>query len=134
ATAYTCPAPTTCQEYMANINDRVNTFIIGVNYAFIPQRFELGLNYTLSMGKDSSPLTFQNGTGPVLAAGQPSSLASQFPDVDTTFQRLEANAKYTLDPDFVHSLGWAGGVSLKLRYAWERNSVTNWNNDTMQPY
>jgi MtrB/PioB family decaheme-associated outer membrane protein len=134
ATAYTCPTPTTCQEYMANINDRVNTFIVGVNYAFIPQRFELGLNYTLSMGKDSSPLTYQNGTGPVLAAGQPSSLGTQFPDVNTTFQRLEATAKYTLDPDFVHSMGWAGGVSLKLRYAWERNSVTNWNNDTMQPY
>ncbi len=52
----------------------------------------------------------------------------------TTFQRLEANAKYTLDPDFVHSLGWTGAVSLKLRYAWERNSVTNWNTDLMQPY
>ena len=133
-TAYTCPLPTTCQEYMANINDRVNTFIVGMSYAFIPQRVELGLNYTLSMGKDSSPLIFQNGTGPVLTAGQPTSLASQFPDVNTTFQRLEATSKYTFDPDLVHSLGWTGAVSLKLRYAWERNSVTNWNNDLMQPY
>ncbi len=134
ATAYTCPAPTTCQEYSANINDRVNTFIVGMNYAFIPQRIELGLNYTLSMGKDSSPLIFLNGTGPVLTAGQPTSFASQFPDVNTTFQRLEATSKYTLDPDLVHSLGWTGAVSLRLRYAWERNSVTNWNTDLMQPY
>jgi MtrB/PioB family decaheme-associated outer membrane protein len=133
-TAYTCPTPTTCQEYMANINDRVNTFIFGVSYALVPQRIELGMNYTASLGKNSSPLIFQNGTGPVLTNGQPLGLARQFPDVDTTFQRLEANAKYTLDPDFVHSMGWTGAVSLRLRYAWERNNVTNWNNDLMQPY
>lgn len=133
-TAYTCPAPTTCQEYGSNISDRVNTFILGTTYAVIPQRFELGLNYTLSMGKESSPVIFQNGTGPTLTAGQPATLASQFPDVDTTFQRLEANAKYVVDPDFVRSLGVTGAISIKLRYAWERNSVTNWNNDLMQPY
>ena len=39
-----------------------------------------------------------------------------------------------VDKDFVTSLGLKGEVALKLRYAWERNSVTNWNNDTMQPY
>jgi hypothetical protein len=105
-----------------------------VNYAVIPQRFDLGLNYTLSMGTNSSPVIFQNGTGPVLTAGQPASLAAQFPNVDTTFQRLEVKAKYVIDPDFVHSLGWKGEVAIKLRYAWERNSVTNWNNDLMQPY
>jgi hypothetical protein len=54
--------------------------------------------------------------------------------VTTTFQRLEANAKYVIDPDFIHRLGWKGEVALRLRYAWERNSVTNWNNDFMQPY
>jgi MtrB/PioB family decaheme-associated outer membrane protein len=133
-TAYTCPTPTTCQEYSANISDRVNTFIVGVNYAVIPTRFDVGLNYTLSMGKNSSPVIFQNGTAPVLTAGQPAGLGAQFPDVNTTFQRLEANAKYVIDPDFVRSMGWKGEVSLKLRYAWERNSVTNWNNDLMQPY
>ena len=131
---YACPTPTTCQIYAANISDRVNTFILGVNYAVIPQRLDVGLNYTLSMGVNSSPVIFSNGTGPSLAAGQPASLASQFPNVTTTFQRLEANAKYVVDPEFVHSLGWKGEVALKLRYAWERNSVTNWNNDLMQPY
>ena len=39
-----------------------------------------------------------------------------------------------VDKDFVTSLGLKGEVALKLRYAWERNSMTNWNNDTMQPY
>ena len=134
-TAYTCPTPVTCQLYSSNISDRVNTFILGVNYAVIPQRFDVGLTYTASIGTNSSPLIYQNGTGPVVSslngANQP---ISQFPDVTTTFQRLEARAKYVVDPEFVHSLGWKGEVSLKLRYAWERNSVTNWNNDYMQTY
>ena len=39
-----------------------------------------------------------------------------------------------VDKDFVTSLGLKGEVALKLRYAWERNSATNWNTDTMQPY
>jgi MtrB/PioB family decaheme-associated outer membrane protein len=138
ATPITSPATAStylCQAYSSNISDRVNTFIFGVSYSVIPQRFELGLNYTLSMGKDSSPLIMQNGTGPVISNALGNNIAAgQFPDVNTTFQRLEANAKYTLDPDLVHSLGWTGGVSLRLRYAWERNSVTNWNTDLMQPY
>ena len=129
------PATYLCQSYSSNIDDRVNTFIVGVNWAAIPKRFELGLNYTLSMGKDSSPLFMQNGTGPVVSNTFGNNIASpQFPDVTTTFQRLEANAKYVIDPDLIHRLGWKGEVALRFRYAWERNSVTNWNNDFMQPY
>jgi putative beta-barrel porin MtrB/PioB len=40
---------------------------------------------------------------------------------------------YTFDKDWVHSLGWKGTVQAKLRYAWERNSVMNWQNDEMSP-
>jgi MtrB/PioB family decaheme-associated outer membrane protein len=138
ATPVTTPAtPSTysCQLYSSNISDRVNTFIFGVNYAVIPRRFDLGVTYTASIGKNSSPLLMQNGTGPVISNAFGNNIAAaQFPDVTTMFQRVEANAKYVVDPDFVHSLGWKGEVALKLRYAWERNSVTNWNNDYMQAY
>jgi MtrB/PioB family decaheme-associated outer membrane protein len=124
-----------CQAYSANINDRVNTFILGVNWAAIPQRLDLGVNYTLSMSTNSSPLVMLNGSGPVITNNFGNNLAAaQFPDVTTTFQRLEANAKYTFDPEYMHSLGLTGSVSLRLRYAWERNSVTNWNTDYMQSY
>jgi MtrB/PioB family decaheme-associated outer membrane protein len=143
-TGYLCPntnsnaigAPATylCQAYGANINDRVNTFIVGVNWAAIPQRFDLGLNYTLSRAKNSSPVIMENGSGPVISNDFGNNLPNQFPDVTTTFQRLEANAKYTFDPEYMRSLGLKGNVSLRLRYAWERNSVTNWNTDTMQTY
>jgi len=142
--AYLCPAAaapstfSTCQLYSANIQDRVNTFIIGANYAVIPQRLEFGVNYTDSYGKVSSPLVQQNGTGPVLstltAGGNVTSAAMQFPDVTTHYQRLELNGKYVFDPDRVRSAGIKGEVSLRLRYAWERNSVTSWNNDLAMPY
>jgi hypothetical protein len=90
------------------------------------------------MGNNSQPLFFANGNGPQ-SGGFPSFVGGvanpgQFPDVNTTFQRVDATAKYVVDQDFVTSLGLKGEVALKLRYAWERNSVTNWNNDTMQPY
>ncbi len=142
--AYLCHAPaapstfSTCQLYSANIQDRVNTFIIGANWAAIPRRLEFGVNYTDSYGKVSSPLVQQNGTGPVLStlttAGNATTAAMQFPDVTTHYQRVELNGKYVFDPDAVRSAGLKGEVSLRLRYAWERNSVTSWNNDLAMPY
>ena len=96
------------------------------------------LGYTLSLANNNQPLFFANGTGPQ-TGGYPAEIngvgnPGQFPAVNTTFQRVDATAKYVVDKDFVTSLGLKGEVALKLRYAWERNSVTNWNNDTMQPY
>ena len=129
---------TPAQLTTTSVLDDVNTFIFAVNYAVIPEKFDVHLGYTLSMSKNKQPLYFANGTGPQ-SGGYPSLIAGvnnpgQFPDVSTTFQRLEASAKYVVDKDFVTSLGLKGEVALKLRYAWERNSVTNWNTDTMQPY
>ena len=134
ATSYTAT-----QLSAANVRDNVNTFIIAMNYAVIPQKFDLHLGYTLSMSTNVQPLFFANGTGPT-SGGFPSLNAAgvanpgQFPNVNATFQRVDLTGKYVVDRDFVTSLGLKGEVALKLRYAWERNSVTNWNNDTMQPY
>jgi hypothetical protein len=133
ATSYTA-----AQLSATNVRDNVNTFIIAMNYAVIPQKFDLHLGYTLSMATNVQPLFFANGTGPQ-SGGFPSFIngvanPGQFPNVNTTFQRVDLTGKYVVDRDFVTSLGFKGEVALKLRYAWERNSVTNWNNDTMQPY
>jgi MtrB/PioB family decaheme-associated outer membrane protein len=133
ATSYTA-----AQLSSTSVRDNVNTVVIGVNYAVIPQKFDVHLGYTLSMSNNSQPLIFANGNGPQ-SGGYPSLIGGvanpgQFPDVNTTFQRVDATAKYIVDRDFVTSLGLKGEVALKLRYAWERNSATNWNTDTMQPY
>jgi Putative outer membrane beta-barrel porin, MtrB/PioB len=130
---------TSAQLFASNVRDNVNTFIVAMNYAVIPQKFDVHVGYTLSTGRNAQPLFFANGTGPA-SGGYPSLNAAgvanpgQFPDVNTTFQRVDLTGKYVVDRDFVTSLGLKGEVALKLRYAWERNSVTNWNNDTMQPY
>ena len=132
------PSYTAAQLSSTNVRDNVNTFVVAMNYAIIPQRFDLHLGYTLSLANNNQPLFFANGTGPA-TGGYPSIVGGannpgQFPTVNTSFQRVDATAKYVVDRDFVTSLGLKGEVALKLRYAWERNSVTNWNNDTMQPY
>ena len=137
--AYGCPTAISCTLSAASVRDNVNTFIAALNYAVIPQKLDLHFGYTLSMSTNSQPLFFTNGTGPA-SGGYPSLNAAgvanpgQFPNVNTTFQRVDATAKYIVDKDFVTSLGLKGEVALKLRYAWERNSATNWNTDTMQPY
>ena len=114
--------------YWANIKDRENTFVVGVNWAPVPSRLELGLTYTAAYGKLTSPLFNTDGTLPTAATG------GQFPDVTTKLQRLEATGKYVIDPEVTRARGIPGEVALKLRYAWERNSVNNWQVDELAPY
>ncbi len=114
--------------YEANVDDKVNTFVASVDHALIPNRLNLTLGYTVSYAVNNQPLIFANGAGPSAGSG------GQFPDVKTNFQRFDALAKYTFDKDVVRQLGWTGEVSAKLRYAWEHNSVANWQIDNISPY
>ena len=94
---YAVPTAYTAAQLTAtNVSDNVNTIIVGVNYAVIPQKFDVHLGYTLSMAKNSQPLYFANGTGPQ-SGGYPSLIAGvntpgQFPDVNSTFQRVDFTA------------------------------------------
>jgi MtrB/PioB family decaheme-associated outer membrane protein len=118
-------ALTAANTYSSNIKDRINTFIGAVNFAAIPDKLDLSLSYTIALATDSQPVYFDNGTLPT---------SGQYPDVRTNWSRLEAMAKYKFDKDVVQQFGWKGDVTAKLRYAWERNSVDNWQNDMMQTY
>src|SRR4029450_11527953 len=89
---------------------------------------DVTMSYSYVTSNNSQPLIFGTGLGPSDATG------GQFPDVRATFQRLEALAKYTFDQDLVRRMGWNGKVFARMRYAWERNSVQNWQNDMMQSY
>jgi MtrB/PioB family decaheme-associated outer membrane protein len=111
--------------YSANIKDTVNTFIGAVNFAAIPDKLDLSLSYTVALANDSQPVYFDSGTLPS---------SGQYPDVKTTWTRLEAMAKYRFDKETTQQLGWKGDVIAKVRYAWEHNSVANWQNDSMQTY
>jgi MtrB/PioB family decaheme-associated outer membrane protein len=134
ASAAACvPSYTAAQLASINVRDNVNTFMVAMNYAVIPQKFDVHFGYTLAMSTDTQPVIFANGTGPT-SGGNPSTAPGQFPAVNTTYQRIDFTAKYVVDKDYVTSLGLKGQVAFKLRYSWERNATTNWNTDTMQPY
>ena len=94
----------------------------------IPNKLDVRASYTLVNADNNQPLVFANGTGPSAATG------GQYPNVKSNFQRVETQAKYRFDDDMVHRLGFKGEVFAKLRYAYERNSVQNWQTDTLQTY
>lgn len=119
------PFPAASNYFTSNVDDKVNTVMVAVNQNLIPDKLDLRLGYTLSYAVDRQPVLFANGTLPA---------AGQIPDVKTTFQRFDAIARYKFDDDFVRKMGWTGHAYAKLRYAWERNSVLNWQNDLMQSY
>ena len=116
--------------YTANVEDKVNTFIVAVDHALIPDKLDLHLGYTTSLATVAQPLNFANG---VLPSGT-TTTGGNYPDIKNTFQRLEAVAKYTFDDSLVRQLGWKGKITAKLGYAYERNSVDNWQLDILAPY
>ena len=129
AGANVAPFPATAY-YTANVEDKVNTFTAAVDHALIPNKLDVRLGYTASYAVTSQPINFATG---VLPAGTINS-GGQYPDMKTMFQRLEAIAKYSFDDELVRRLGWKGKVTAKVRYAWERNSVANWQTDSIMPY
>jgi MtrB/PioB family decaheme-associated outer membrane protein len=116
------------QYYTARVVDNVNTYLVAATHALIPNKLELTLAYSYVNANNTQPLVFADGTGPSAATG------GQFPPVTSAYQRLEAIASYAFDEDFVRRMGWNGKVIGRLRYAWENNSVQNWQTDVMQTY
>ena len=119
---FTLPGGSLFQQTTDHIS--VNTFTGVVRYTAIPDKLDTELRYTASQGVDNQRLLFITGANPN---------GGQFPDVTTWFQRLDATATYTFDKAQVAALGWKGEVKAKLRYAWERNSVNNWQQNPLMP-
>jgi Putative outer membrane beta-barrel porin, MtrB/PioB len=114
--------------YTAEVVDIVNTYLAAVTHAVIPNTLDVTVSYSYVTSNNSQPQIFGTGLGPSIDTG------GQYPDVRGSYQRLEAMAKYTFDEDWVRRMGWNGKVFARMRYAWERNSVQNWQNDLMQSY
>ena len=120
-------------------NDRslVNTFTAAVNYAAIPNKLDTELRYTAQHAVDY--MTLEEPVvdiATVCTTRDDITTCSdngQFPENKTWFQRLDATAVYKFDPETVAAFGWKGDVKVKLNYAWEMNSQTNWANDPLSP-
>jgi hypothetical protein len=119
--------PNTPGIVSANTDDQttVDTFSAAVRYVAIPDTLDMDLRYSASRGTDHQRLNLSNGANPT---------GGQFPDDTTWYQRLDATATYRFDPGLVARLGWTGEVKAKLWYTWERNSVSNWQNDPLAPF
>jgi len=109
-------------------NQHVNTWTAVANIAAIPNKLDFDLRYAISDGVDAQRLfTASPDAGCTNCQGQ-------FPNNTTLFERFDATAIYKFDPSFVRRMGLAGDLRAKLRYTWERNSVTNWQNDPLAPF
>lgn len=115
--------------YQGTVDDRVNTFLAAINVELIPKILDLKLSYTHAWAIDHWG---QSAFGPSPASA--ASLSIPYPDNTTTYQRFDAVAKYKFDEDVVRKLGWNGEAYAKVRYLYERNRVSNWQIDNMQPY
>jgi MtrB/PioB family decaheme-associated outer membrane protein len=117
-------------NFMINTSDKqlVNTVTLAVNYAAVRNKLDLDLRYTASRGVDRQ----------ILLTAAPAAVCPScqgaFPNDATWFQRLDATAIYKLDPLTLRRLGWNGDAKAKLRYTWERNAVSNWQNDALAPF
>lgn len=114
------------------MKDAVDTYMAKVRYAAIPNKLDFDLGYTLSMANSS--LSVNPTPVPSQTAGVATVAGGPYPDQKTTYQRFDVISRYTFDHDVVQRMGLQGDVFVKLRYAYERTRVTNWQNDTVQNY
>jgi hypothetical protein len=119
-----------------------------MNYAAIPGKLDFDLRYTISAGVDEQHLLTAapnfggppSPTNPATICGNGFTAVLRtpcqgaFPDNKTMLERLDAVATYKFDPIWVRSMGFNGDLKAKLRYTWERNSVSNWANDPLAPF
>jgi len=116
-----CLLTTTDKEY-------VSTVTAAVRWAAIPNTLDLDARYSYSAGIDQTKL--QTAANNVACSG----CNGAYPNDTTNFQRLDVTATYKFDPSWVHQMGWKGDVLARLRYTWESNSVSNWQNDSLAPF
>ena len=118
----------------SNIDDNTNTITVALKQVLIEDKLDLKLSYvySLSDGSWTTVPFFYNGYVP----NPDPNLAPNpnYPDTKITFQRLDAILTYKMDPGFVRQMGWTGDALIRGRYAWERNSVNDWQINDMQPY
>jgi hypothetical protein len=119
--------PTAGQGLIINSDKAiVNTVTAAMHWVAIPDRLNVDVRYAISDGVDKQNCSACVATGATLPA--------PFPDITTLFQRVDATAAYKFDPTWVWHMGFKGDIIAKLRYTWERNSVSNWQNDPMAPF
>jgi hypothetical protein len=112
-------------------NEYVNTVAATMHYAFIQDKLDFDLRGALSDGLiqqstacDSTKAFTGNNAGAACTA---------FPNDTNLFSHVEANLTYKLDPALLGESS-INNMKLRLRYLWESNALSNWQNDALAPY
>jgi len=118
----------------SNLEDRTQTITAALKQVLVEDKLDLKLSYvySLSNGSWTTVPFFYNGYVP--NADPNSAPNPNYPDTKVTFQRLDAQLTYKMDRGFVRQMGWTGDALIRGRYAWESNSVNDWQINDMQPY
>ncbi|MBJ7534134.1 MtrB/PioB family decaheme-associated outer membrane protein [Rhodomicrobium vannielii ATCC 17100] len=122
---------TAANLYFSNMKEDVDTFIVGTNFVF-NDRFDISASYSIALGKED--WTNKDIAGTTCAPTSTGANCAPWPTVNTTLQRIDAQARYKLDPELITQLGFEGDVFWKLKYSWDRSRVDNWQNDLVTPY
>jgi MtrB/PioB family decaheme-associated outer membrane protein len=109
----TTGTPNTAFE--SDMDDNIDTVLVGTNFVLIPDKWDLKLAYT-----------WMHARGTMSQSPFATNPATLFPDQLTTLNRIDVQSKYRLDPDWVRHVGFAGETYVKLRYMWENNDVKDW--------
>ncbi len=122
--------------YTSYMFESVNTFMAAINLHLIPDRFSVKLAYTYVYGKDSwDTFPFERACTTcflgVNILGVPSAGSPQYPDYNSIANRFDVTAKYILDSVY---WGFWGETFVKVRYLYETNQISNWQNDLVQVY
>ncbi|MGD0333592.1 MAG: MtrB/PioB family decaheme-associated outer membrane protein [Xanthobacteraceae bacterium] len=134
---YAGPPPPPASAFLPQITttdtELVNTVTAAIRWAAVPNTFDIDARYTGSFGVDEQVCSLCTGTigtptGGTIPAGTP------FPNNNTYFQRVDVTGTYRFDPTWVQQMGFKGDLLFRLRYTWESNSVTNWQNDALAPF
>ena len=106
--------------------DLNDVFIVGGKFTVIPAKLFLNATYTYSKGTSR----WGSECGPT-GVCNPNPIPN-YPDTHNTNQRIDASAKYMLDPtSFLRNAGFLQPY-VKARVIWERNSNDSWQNIEQQ--
>ena len=111
-------------------NEYVNTFAAAIHYAFIPDKLDFDLR-----GAISDALVQQSTACPtaVFTGNNAGASCGAYPNDTNLFSHVEANLTYKLDPALLGETS-VNNMKLRLRYMWETNAVSNWQNDALAAY
>jgi len=124
------PTPTEAElnnptyDWISKTNDIYDTVRAGFNVIFIPNRLEGGANYNFSFGRTNMDASNPQTPVGATAGNAASATASNFPEIKTTLNQVNAYLRYWITKNFY----------AKVMYSWEQWKQSDFRFDGLQPF